>query len=64
MNIITKTIDYLKASRQELKKVVWPSRKEVIQHTILVIAVSLGVAFFLGGIDFILTLLIEAILSR
>jgi len=62
MNIITKTIDYLKASRQELKKVVWPSRKEVIQHTILVIAVSLGVAFFLGGIDFILTLLIEAII--
>ena len=40
----------------------WPSRKEVIQHTILVIAVSLGVAFFLGGIDFILTLLIEAII--
>ncbi|OGY52310.1 MAG: preprotein translocase subunit SecE [Candidatus Buchananbacteria bacterium RIFCSPLOWO2_01_FULL_56_15] len=59
---MTKTIDYLKASRQELKKVVWPSRKEVIQHTILVIAVSLGVAFFLGGIDFILTLLIEAII--
>ena len=51
MNVITKTVDYLKASRQELKKVVWPSRKEVIQHTILVIAVSLGVAFFLGGID-------------
>ena len=64
MNVITKTVDYLKASRQELKKVVWPSRKEVIQHTILVIAVSLGVAFFLGGTDFILTLLIEAILSR
>ena len=62
MNIISKTINYLKASRVELRKVVWPSRKEVIEHTILVIVVSLGVAAFLGGIDFVLNLLIETII--
>lgn len=64
MNIVTKTIDYLKASRVELKKVVWPSRREIIQHTALVIGVSIGVAFFLGGIDYILTLLIETFIIK
>lgn len=62
MNIFSRIINYLKASRQELKKVVWPSRKETIQHTLMVIGISLGVALFLGGTDYILTLLLEIII--
>jgi len=62
MNAATKIFEYLKGSREELRKVVWPSRRELIQHTILVIAISLAVAFFLGLlIDFPLTLLVEQI---
>ena len=62
MNIINRLINYIKASQQELKKVVWPTKKEVINHTLLVIGISLGVAFFLGGVDYILTLLLDIVL--
>lgn len=63
MNIVTKITDYLKASQLELKKVVWPSKKEIIHHTALVIAISLGVAIFLGVTDWILTLLLGIIIK-
>ena len=46
-------IQYLKDSYEELKKVTWPTQKETINYTILVVAVSLGVATFLGGLDYI-----------
>ena len=62
MNILSRLINYIKASQQELKKVVWPSKKEVIQHTMLVIGISLGVAAFLGLVDYILTILLEIII--
>lgn len=54
-----KLIDYIKNSIRELKKVVWPTRKEVGKHTLLIIGVSLGVAIFLGIIDFFLTKIIQ-----
>jgi preprotein translocase subunit SecE len=62
MNILSRLINYIKSSQQELKKVVWPSKKEVIQHTMLVIGISLGVAVFLGAVDYLLTLLMRTIL--
>ena len=44
---------YIKASVVEMKKVTWPTKKEVYNYTLLVIAVSLAVAAFLGGLDFV-----------
>ena len=51
----TKPVIFLKEVRDELKKVVWPTRQEVIRLTAVVIIVSLVVGLYLGGIDFILT---------
>ena len=51
-----KIIRYFIEAKEEMKKVIWPSRKETTSHTILVIAISLGVAAFLGAIDYILNL--------
>lgn len=62
MNIFSKLINYLKASQQELKKVIWPTKKEVTRLTILVIAISLGVAVFLGAVDYILTIALDLII--
>ena len=63
MNLFKRLIEYINGSRQELKKVVWPSRREVTQHTIMVITISLVVAFMLGVIvDFTLTWLLEQII--
>ena len=49
-------ISYLKESRAELMKVVWPSRKQTRDNTLLVIVVSLGIALFLSAIDYLLEL--------
>lgn len=56
-------VTYLKESREELKKVVWPTRQETMRNTLLVIGISLGVAIFLGIIDFFLNLLLQKVIS-
>lgn len=50
-----KIINYLKAAIEETKKVTWPTKKETYNYTLLVIFVSLGVALFLGVLDFAFT---------
>jgi preprotein translocase subunit SecE len=54
---------FLREVQDELKKVVWPTRKEVIRLTFTVIAVSIIVGLFLGGVDFVLTKLIQVVLK-
>ncbi|MHC1691876.1 MAG: preprotein translocase subunit SecE [Sphaerochaetaceae bacterium] len=49
-----KLIRYFKESRLELKKVVWPSRDEVVASTKVVIVSTVIFAFALGLVDFIL----------
>ena len=39
--------------RSEVRKVVWPTRKEVVNLTGVVVALSAALGAFLGGIDFI-----------
>jgi preprotein translocase subunit SecE len=39
-------------TRSELRKVVWPSRKEWVNLTIIVIVTSIGVGAALGLIDY------------
>lgn len=57
--MLTKLIDYLKGTKAELKQVKWPTRKQAINFTILVIVVSFGVALFLGFFDMIFGYLLE-----
>ena len=56
---MNKVIAFLKEAREELKKVNWPSRRQTKQYTIVVIAISLAVAFFLGILDLIFSNLLE-----
>ncbi|PIR07085.1 MAG: preprotein translocase subunit SecE [Candidatus Komeilibacteria bacterium CG11_big_fil_rev_8_21_14_0_20_36_20] len=59
---MNKLTAYLKGAREEFAKVVWPSRETAIQHTLIVIVISLAVAIFLGAVDFILTKALEIFL--
>ena len=54
-----KIIDYFKDSQGELKHVSWPSRKQVVAHTTLVIVISLLVAAYLGAFDALFTYLLK-----
>jgi preprotein translocase subunit SecE len=53
-----KLTNYLRESYQELKKVVWPTKQETTNLTLVVIGISLGVAAFLGALDFFFTWLL------
>ena len=50
---------YILESKEELKKVSWPSRKQVIRDTIVVIGISVAVAAFFGAVDYGLMALIR-----
>ncbi len=52
-NGVKKIKTFFKEVFTEGKKVDWPQRKETFNHTLIVIGISLGVALFLGILDFI-----------
>ena len=49
---------FISQSIAELRKVVWPDRKQVIKMTGIVIGVSLVTGLFIGGLDYLFTNLI------
>ena len=51
--LIAKIVTFLKEVKVEMRKVTWPTKKETIKYTLIVIGTSLTVAAFLGGLDFI-----------
>lgn len=66
-NLILRSIgkagQFLKESKLELKKVKWPTRKELLASTAVVIVLTLVVAFYLGLIDFGLIKIIKRIIG-
>ena len=46
---------YLKETQGELRHVAWPTQLQTIVYTILVAAISVGVALYLGLFDFLFT---------
>ena len=54
--VIAKIKDYFVGSISEMKKVVWPNKKQIKIYTILVILMSLGVALFFGVLDYFFNL--------
>jgi preprotein translocase subunit SecE len=62
-NPIQKISDYIKDSISELKKVTWPTKKQTTEYTLLVIGISLGLAIFIGVIDYILTIGVEQVIK-
>jgi len=58
-NFPKKIINFLKEVKLEMKKVNWPTKKETIRYTLIIIAVSIAVAVFLGGLDYIFTTILN-----
>lgn len=58
-NIFKRMASYFKETKSELKKVVWPSWKQVVNNTLVVIVVMLIFAIFVGAVDAIFKLAIS-----
>ncbi|ABK43353.1 protein translocase subunit secE/sec61 gamma [Magnetococcus marinus MC-1] len=54
---------YLGDVRSEMRKVVWPSRKETMQTTIVVFGMVVAVSLFLWLVDAILSSTVQAIIG-
>lgn len=57
-------VDFLKFFREikaELKKVAWPTMKQLTKHTSIVISAIFIVAVFIGAVDFIFNNLLRFI---
>jgi len=63
-NLPQKIATFLKEVKLEIKKVNWPTRRETIRYTLIVISVSLGTALFLGGIDYVLAIFREMFILK
>ena len=50
-----KTLEYLQESREEIKKVTWPTKNQAIRMTILVLLVVLATALVIALVDFLLS---------
>ncbi len=50
-----KLFNYVRETKGEMKHVNWPTRKQTIAYTILVIIMSIALAIYLGILDFLFT---------
>lgn len=54
--------EYIKETRAELKHVSWPTRKQAIVFTVVVIVISLITAAYLGAFDYVFTTLLKFVI--
>ena len=62
MGFLKRAREFFDEVLAEFRKVTWPSRQELINSTVVVIAVTVVIAFFLGGVDIVLARVVERIL--
>lgn len=58
---MSKVAKYLKGTKAEMAHVKWPTQKEIVSYTVVVIAISLLIAGMLGLFDLLLIEFIQTI---
>lgn len=55
---------YFREVRAEMNKVIWPTRDQTVKLTVIVIAVMVAMALYLGLLDSIFGALVQQMLNR
>ncbi len=50
----TNPLDFVQQTRSEIAKVVWPSRREVVLTTVMVLVLAAVAAIFFSLVDFLI----------
>lgn len=61
---MNRLINYIKETKGEMASVNWPTKKQTINYTMLVIGVSVGVAIFLGFFDMLFAYLLKTYILK
>jgi preprotein translocase subunit SecE len=63
MGAIGRVREFTQEVLAEFRKVTWPTRQELVNSTVVVIVVTVVLAFFLGMVDIVLARVVEWILG-
>lgn len=61
--LVSKSTQFLREVKAELKKVTWPSRKQTLGSTVIVIVLVMMISLFLGVVDIALSSLVHVVLG-
>ncbi|MBQ9388793.1 MAG: preprotein translocase subunit SecE [Synergistaceae bacterium] len=56
-------MNFIREAKAELKKVTWPTRRQIWYWTLIVIVFTLCVSLYLGLVDFLLAWLFSTLLG-
>lgn len=56
-------VSFVRDSAAEMQHVSWPSRRQVVAYTALVVVISAGTAAYLGALDGLFTWFLERTVS-
>ncbi len=63
LNFLQKGLQFFREVKIELKKVTWPTKKQTINSTVVIIIFVFIIAAFLGLVDFGLSKLVQVVLA-
>lgn len=61
-NPLMRLRNYVRGSMEESKKITWPTRKETVRYSLLVIVITIAVAAFFAGLDYLFAALLQVII--
>lgn len=56
-------VRYYNGTRAELRKVTWPTRDETKNLTIIIVIVTIAMAFFLGSLDYLFQIVAAGVIG-
>lgn len=59
-----KLTEYLKETKAEMKHVSWPTRNQIISYTIVVVVISIITSLYLGVFDFLLSMILDRVITK
>ena len=60
---MSKITEYLQETKTELKHVIWPTKSLTIYYTLIVLVLSVLLAYYLGFFDFLFSKGLEKVIS-
>ena len=60
---MSKITEYFKETKIELKHVIWPTKRQTFYYTLIVIILSVVIAYYLGIWDFIFSQGLQKIIT-
>lgn len=57
-------VKHFREVKLELKKVSWPTRREITTSTVVVLVTVLVIALYIGGLDYLFTVIVKLVTFR